>query len=213
VAYIYVEIAGQPAKMVTFDVVENEDEALDAEVTEHPVEKGSDITDHVRPKPETFRVEGLISNTLASNSKEAARIYNPYSSPPSFQLASPADNSRPGDDARATLKEIHAAGEPVELYLGDTETGRDYQNVVLQSISFPRDQHTGDALRFSAAFREVRIVSNQLVAIPDTKIPRAKGSIDRGTQPPKPTTDAEDGAAGSSLHQWFGSSATSAIAG
>lgn len=44
------------------DVSISETHGVGAEVTDHPVEAGSNIVDHVRPLPRTFSIEGLITN-------------------------------------------------------------------------------------------------------------------------------------------------------
>lgn len=50
------------ATTVRFDVVSQETHESLLDITEHPVEKGSDITDHARPKEPILNVEGYISN-------------------------------------------------------------------------------------------------------------------------------------------------------
>src|SRR4051812_43565615 len=44
------------------DVSISEKHSLSAAVTEHPVESGSNITDHVRPEPRVIQIEGLVTN-------------------------------------------------------------------------------------------------------------------------------------------------------
>jgi hypothetical protein len=47
---------------IWIDVSLSETHSLSADVTEHPVEDGVNITDHVRPQPRTVQVEGLVTN-------------------------------------------------------------------------------------------------------------------------------------------------------
>src|SRR5713101_5273233 len=54
--------------VITIDATLQEVHKADAEVTEHPVELGADITDHVRPKPVELRIEGIISDTPIDDS-------------------------------------------------------------------------------------------------------------------------------------------------
>lgn len=46
---------------VEFDVVQEETPERSAEVTEHPVEKGTDVADHVRPKPFQMNITGVVA--------------------------------------------------------------------------------------------------------------------------------------------------------
>lgn len=48
---------------VQFDVTTSEEPTDTVSITEHPVEEGADITDHVRKEPELITVEGYITNT------------------------------------------------------------------------------------------------------------------------------------------------------
>jgi hypothetical protein len=47
---------------IWIDVSISEQHSLSADVTEHPVESGPNIVDHVRPQPRTVRIEGLVTN-------------------------------------------------------------------------------------------------------------------------------------------------------
>jgi hypothetical protein len=47
---------------IWIDVSLSEKHSLTAEVTEHPVEDGSAISDNVRPQPRTVQIEGLVTN-------------------------------------------------------------------------------------------------------------------------------------------------------
>lgn len=50
-------------RVVTFDVIESENHESVSELSDHPVEVGINITDHVRPVPDTFSLVGFITNT------------------------------------------------------------------------------------------------------------------------------------------------------
>jgi len=47
---------------VWIDVSISEQHTIGADVSDHPVEDGPGITDHIRPTPRTIRIEGLITN-------------------------------------------------------------------------------------------------------------------------------------------------------
>ncbi len=69
---------------------------LESEVTEHPVEEGSDITDHIRPKPVEFTLEAVVSDNpldeIAQHpSRKAVRlpIVDPFATQTVFGPAPP----------------------------------------------------------------------------------------------------------------------------
>jgi hypothetical protein len=196
----YPQGSGAP-ELLTFDVVESEDVSREADVTDHPVEQGAAVSDHVRQRPDVIRITADVSNAPAES---PATTYLANAKPPKFELVDATSDARPGDDARTTLNEIHAAGEVVELFLGTEADGRLYPSMVLQSLGFHRDPKLGDKLRFTATFKEIRVVQSQVVAAPTTTIPRAQGTTNRGKQPTKPASEADAAKSGSVLYQWFG---------
>ena len=48
---------------IAIDCTVTETHTSTATVTEHPVESGSNITDHIRPEPVQLSVNGIITNT------------------------------------------------------------------------------------------------------------------------------------------------------
>jgi hypothetical protein len=49
--------------IVLFDQTVSEGHEATAEVTEHPVEKGSNVADHVRQNPQNLTLEMFVTNT------------------------------------------------------------------------------------------------------------------------------------------------------
>jgi len=47
---------------IWIDVSVREGHALTADVTEHPVEAGADVADHIRPMPATIDIDGAVTN-------------------------------------------------------------------------------------------------------------------------------------------------------
>jgi len=59
-------------RIVTFDAIEAENHESVSEISDHPVETGVNVTDHVRPLPDTYSFTGFISNTPTK--------FNPFTS-------------------------------------------------------------------------------------------------------------------------------------
>lgn len=138
--------------------------AFEADVTELPVERGGAITDHVRARPITVTIEGVVSDTPLPGVAELRE-----------------EGSLPSADARIRLFEIWNAREPVTI---ETENAT-YADMVMQSFHVPEDGTTGDACHFTATFKQVRLVTNSRTSV-QVSTPRAAKKINRGTVPSTP---------------------------
>lgn len=148
------------------DVAESEEHTFENDVTEHPVESGADITDHVRARAIVVTVEGIVSDTpleaLARRRNELVEIGG-------------ETFAKPSEEAFARLLEINDSREPITI-----ETSlKTYSDMVLQSLSAPRNAGTGEALRFSATFKQVRLVTSERTTVL-VSVPRGKKKINRG---------------------------------
>jgi hypothetical protein len=150
--------------------------AGDVDATEHPVEEGAAIIDHARPKAETVTIEGVISNTPISSDQQTRRI---ESQGFLFEAASgdEAPRGQPGyaEDAFVRLRALKDAGRLVSIV---TQTAT-YENMLLTSLRETKNAQSGDAFRFSATFKRVRLVRNQTRTV---TIPSARGKKNLGKQ-------------------------------
>jgi len=143
------------------DCAVTEGHSFKSEVTQFPVEEGADITDHVRVLPDVITLEGLVSDTPLGTLAERREI----------------TEGLPSEDALAWLKRIRTDREPVTI---STSLGI-YKNMVLEALEIPRDAKTGNALAFTAIFRQVVIAVNRKVTT-RVAVPRSKGKSHRGTK-------------------------------
>jgi hypothetical protein len=148
------------------DVAISEEHTYDSEVTEHPVESGSAVVDNVRPRPISVSIEGFVSDT------------------PIGELAKRREGSSlPSSEAFARLQIIRDAREPITI----STSLRDYDNMILESLSIPTSSENGGALHFRATFKQIRIVTNERTTIRVAE-PRGKSGTNRGNKPsPKVT--------------------------
>jgi hypothetical protein len=218
----YTPVDGEEEQVLEIDVVASETHNGSAEVTEHPVESGANKTDHVRPRPVELRIEGLVSN--AAVTPQQSLVYDAERH--AFDVESDGQADDRAQVARDILEGIRTRGDVVALQLGSAaqaqesgarfsgrgairSTARLYEDLAIVELSFPRDRSTGDALRFSATFRQIETATSQTVDAPViTKTTRAKPRQDAGNQNPK-TSSAPDAAAAkqraqSFMHAMFG---------
>lgn len=138
-----VSIDGYP-----LDLVETEAHELVAEVTDHPVEDGSDVSDNVRLKPrELTFTNGIVSDTpIGAIATDTTRgdISGTYS-----------------QDAYNRLENIWLARQPVTV----VTRLKKYENMILDRLSINDDSKTSHALVFTAHFKQVTIVKNKRVTV------------------------------------------------
>lgn len=150
------------------DAAAREEHNFEADVSEHPVETGAAITDHVRAKPPTVVIEGIVSDTPL---EPVASLRN--------------DDALPSYTARVRLFEIWYAREPVTI----ETTVSVYKNMVMQSFNITEDGETGEACRFRATFKQIKLITNNRTTV-TVAVPNAKKKLNRGN---KPSAEAPDG--------------------
>lgn len=125
--------------------------------TDSPVEKGVDITDHVRAKPDTVTITGMVTNfPLDAGEGPITQSFN------GFTMTSAAAWV-PGTAEGAYLDLLALKDNP-SLIQVITQL-RVYQNMVLKSLDVPRDAQIGESVQFTVVLKEIQIVQNQTVQI------------------------------------------------
>lgn len=155
------------------DAALSESPTFTSEVTEHAVEVGANIVDHIRPKPVELRVDGVVSDsptTPVQVRRAGAALGTTFDRP----------QYTPGR-AQAALAFLLTLRDVPRLVTVTTKRGA-YENMALTSLVVPEDRATGDVLRFSASFRQVRTVTLRRVVI-QTATPGTKAKVKAGTKP------------------------------
>lgn len=159
------------------DAALSEDHTFDSEVTTHPVERGSNITDHIRKLPISVTIEGIVSDT------PVGRAGVVRSGVAALQEEGLIETQTFSSEALDALLAVRDRAEPVTI----TTSLKVYSNMALERLSVPKDAATGAALRFTATFVEIRIVENKRTRV-RTAVPRGRGKGRGGNKPSKPTT-------------------------
>lgn len=150
-----------------FSAVLTEDHSYSNDITSHPVEAGSDISDNVRQEPITISVdaiyvpepEALVAGELTVIVLEEDR------------LAKEAKIQ----DIFNKLIEYRKTSELLTI----TTSLRFYENMVIENLTVPRDSTTGHSLLFSILFKQIRFVDSRLLEV--------KTRVTRAFPPPPPT--------------------------
>ena len=122
---------------VMFDMVVSEDHAKTATVSEHPVEEGAPISDHIQVNLRTLTMKVLVSNYSLSTQKTQG-----------LQTEVINRASRVWSDLTALVEEKKLVEVVTVL--------EDYRNMAVTSVSAPRKDSTGDALEFDITARQIR---------------------------------------------------------
>jgi len=149
---------GAPIKaqvgVVQFDCSLSEGHTSDSEITDHPVELGGIISDHIRELPEELELNGVVSQTpiaiLASLSAK---------SPVTDDFLPAADRV---EAAYSKLRELKKNGDPLTV----VTALRNYSNMLIKTIGISRDADTGNILNCTLSLREVKQASALAIDLP-----------------------------------------------
>jgi hypothetical protein len=179
----YVSETGR-AETILLDAVLGREICRSVQVTKFPIEDGSVVSDHAIKAPDSFRLEGVVSDMPVEGDAQRAD-----------------DGSGDGmyagsaDMARDRLERLHDRKAPVTIQTG----GRTFENFVMCEL---RERESGDdprrgAYRFSASFEKVVTVSTATVALPKTamKTKGGKKPTEKASEPVKRKKSAAKAAA------------------
>ena len=134
---------------ISLDLILTETHSLNAVVTQHPVQDGSTISDHITILPRSGTMRVLVSNFSLSTAKGDARadwdeIYD---------QGEAAQKSLPNraEEAWKKLKDLVKKRELVKV-VTSLEV---YEDVVITRVETTRDGDTGDALEIDIDYEQV----------------------------------------------------------
>lgn len=150
---------------IVLDAAIEETHTLQARATEHPVETGSDVTDHVQSLPASLTLEGIISNT-----------------PLSALGLTMFKNEDRAHTAFKQFEEFVHSGTLVDV----VTSLKTYRNMVIEDFVVTRNAQNSDALSFSCTAKQISMVSSKFINISpkqQPKLPRARKKKSIGKQP------------------------------
>jgi len=178
------------------DACVSEQHSRELEVTDHQVEDGTNISDHARLKPDGLTIEGVISNNPI-NRTQTRRVVNSLGV--SFETSAQEDQATPGsgyaERAFSVLRDLQDTKKLITV----VTSLKTYDNMILVSLSVPRNSRQGTALYFTAQFKLIKFVKNKTTTVTVTREPRGKGKVDTGKQS---TTEASSSEGASKRKTW-----------
>lgn len=156
---------------VEFDANLSEGHSWSNDITANPVERGADVTDHIREIPDQVTLVGFVTNTPFIESADGNTI---------------TDDSE--DRVQAVidrLKQIRAERSTVMVFTKYVL----YEDMAIKSVDFTRDASNTNAVIFTVQFQHIRFAENQTVEVPagiSKKLDKkADASTQKKTEPQK----------------------------
>lgn len=164
---------------LALDCTVTETHTATSTVTEHPVESGANITDHIRPDPVQLSITGIVSDTPIGAREVQRAIEIGGVSVQIKQQETPTSPTGFGRAAWSKLDAMRLAAKPVTVLTRDKK----YESMAIVSLTVPKEAKTGGALYFTAQFKQVRIVFNRSTKVVVAKAPKSHKKQDTGKQP------------------------------
>lgn len=133
-------------------------------ITEHPVESGAKVTDHVRPENRSFSVKGYVSN---------------------HHVAPVIQGNVLGDSGRRTKIAYDYLNDMWEKAIPFTMVSEldSFPNCVIEDLNIPVTAKNGEAIEINLKIKQLRLVSPEFLntAISLTKSGDSEGTKNGGT--------------------------------
>lgn len=148
ISFFYPEPKARLGEIVV-DAFLNETHTFSSEITEHPIESGGTVVDHIHEMPFCLSIDGIISNTPMSlvgltAYDSAVRFFKDESN--DFALM-----------AFAKIEELFHKREPITI----ATSLKNYDNMVLENLSIERGGGAQESLRFSCTAQQIRFAHQE----------------------------------------------------
>lgn len=155
---------------IQVDAFVKESHAFSNDISEHPIESGGAIVDHISNKAISLSLDGIISNTPISLLGLTAFD--------SGKRAFANESNNFVESAFKKIEELFQERKPLTI----STSLKDYRNMVLESLTIERGGGACDSLMFTCTARQIQIVNQKLIALPKPKAKRAQPKERKGLQ-------------------------------
>ena len=150
--------SGKVLNHLPFNLFISEDHEINFRVSEHPLQDGSTVTDHVHREPYKVTVEGMFTNHPLKKFEETneVKLKDEYAT---SEVRSTLSNTALANFEK--VKELAKKREPVRLVCS-LEV---YPKMIVTSIKATRDSKSGSSIRFTMTLQEIKTVSLKTVTM------------------------------------------------
>lgn len=145
-----------PFDALTFDATITEQHSRDAEATEHAVEQGANIVDHVRLRPDKLIMDAVLTDSPLKGTASKGRAAGLY-------------------------EQIRLLQEQAKLLTIITGL-RTYEDMVIESLGVTRTAKETGGVHLSISLKHIRLVQNKTTVVEVTREPIAKKKFKGGKQ-------------------------------
>ncbi len=181
---------------IVIDATLSESHISNCEVTNYPIETGEAISDHVQLTPDTYTMEGVISDTpigflVLGN---AGNFINSILGNFSDEKKGLVGQSRSYEMYYA-LRKLQDSRQPFTV----TSSLRRYENMIMTGFTVDRTPDQGNEINFKATLQQVNLVSSQSIQggsqnLAHSVAKKAQSHQDQGQQVTQDQTPSAPGA-------------------
>jgi len=184
----WAEVDGE-VKTLDVDALMREGNTGTSELTENPIELGADVTDHIRDKSDALTLEFVITNTPlrvpTSHMQGITGSVRKVDTKNGNVVALAFDSQF--DRVKAVYDDLSRVRKAGLLWRIESPV-RVYEDFLIETLAYARDNKTGDAATFILGMKRARFVSTRVVAIPRRR--RTRPTVNTGTQATRPPRDS-----------------------
>jgi len=165
---VTLQFQGKPSKtpivaagreVLTLDACTSQSHGRESTVTDHPVEDGADISDHIRPEAKRLSITGVVSATPIKGALEV--------------LAEALSAALTGGRTTKAFDRLEKAMADRELVTVETSL-MVYKDMAITSVTMPREVETGGDFVFSMELRQIRYATSETVIVPADALGKPK---------------------------------------
>lgn len=162
---------------VRLDAVIRESHSSPIRLTQNPVEKGADVTDHAIIEPKKLTIEGVVSDTPLG----FRAVSDLIDTATGYFGASSSDSETRSQIAFNDLNKLKDARDEIEIQTGL----KLYPNMMILDIKVDQDKDTSRAIFMTIECQEVIIVETEVVELSKDQlsgpiIPKAASEVKSG---------------------------------
>jgi len=173
--------------VLDIDVTFSENHERTAQISKNPIEDGSEITDHVTLDNTRLTISGMVSDSplgfvfFTSTANSPVQAGKTGKASVGALLAGTVTRSTLTFDYLNELMDKRIPFSIINKF-------KIYEDMVIQSLTIPRDGSEGESLKFTAVLEQVNVVSSQTTAIDKQDAMDQQSSSDKNGG--KKTTEA-----------------------
>lgn len=172
---ILFKLGDEPSqRLLEIDATPRISHTFSAEVTEHPVEEGGNITDHVRQRNFVLSLDGVIVDYPLNNGREKST----GATVKTYSAVGKAGEKTRSVEASNLFQRLQKEGVLCKV----TTSLKIYENMVLKEYTTNKTPDTKGAIRFTLTFQEIKLVQSKDIKIARVSTRKAQPKRDVGNQ-------------------------------